>query len=379
MTASSCAWCGLDGLSRRCKRMLRAVSFSWCLIFLASSGGCDNDFGPPPPPGPPWVVFTTSNSPLVNNRINAIEGDAEGRMWFGTDGGASAFSGNWVTITDSLNFLTYDRDGNVYITRTVSSIVLGKDASLWFGLLGGGIRRFQFKAQTSIPWSRYDQNDGLVSNVVRKVARSLRDPGDLYFATPLGISRFTPSQTDPRVGEWTAFTIKNVPELMSNDVTTARANDNDDSFWFGTTTGVVVSASYELFIRWFDHTPPDNRYAITDITFDNSNNPWIGTVNGAWKHDLNTSTWIHYDHSSSKGTLPRGPVNVILVEKDATVWFGTNSGLVRLRDTVWQAFTAGNSLLPNDTVTALREDYRGNLWIGTIHGVAAYNEHGTSF
>jgi ligand-binding sensor domain-containing protein len=357
-----------------------SIGSSWApFVCLGLLLGCDNNFGPPPPPGPQWVVFTTSNSPLVNNRINTIEGDAEGRVWFGTDGGASAFSRNWLTITDSLNYLTYDRDGNVYITRTVSSIALGKDGSLWFGLLGGGIRRFQFNGQTTIPWARYDEDDGLVSNVVRKVTRSLRDPGDLYFATPLGISRFTPRQTDPRVGEWSTFTIKNVPELMSNDVTTACADDNDDSFWFGTTTGVVVSASYELFIRWADHTPPDNHYAITDISFDNGNNPWIGTFNGAWKHDLNAGTWIHYDHSSSKGSLPRGPVNVILIEKDATVWFGTNSGLVQMRDTVWQAFTAGNSSLPNDTITALREDYRGNLWIGTVHGVAAYNEHGTSF
>ena len=357
---------------------IRNILPLFSLALLLGGAGCKDEVGSSLPPGPPWIVLTTTNSPLVNNSINAIAEDAEGKIWFGTGGGASAFTKkSWVSIRDSLTFLTYKPPNLVYVENIVASIAIGKDHSVWFGLPGGGAARYNQNG--TMPWFRYREDQGLISNMIQKVAANRYDPGDIWFATSVGISRFYPSQTDPTLGEWTSFNVKNVPELTTDHISTVTMNNIDNSVWFGTQTGVVVNTSREVFFRWTDHSPPNNRYAITAISFDKYNNPWIGTTYGAWKHDLNLSTWINHTHESTGGKLPRSGINDLVVDGNMTVWFGTNAGLIQMKDTTWKSFSHLNSPLPNDTVRSLYLDSNGNLWIGTIKGVAAYREQGTKF
>jgi len=221
--------------------------FTVIVSILASQTGCKNLFPPAEPPGPPWVVFTTRNSPLAGDKVNAIAEDAEGNIWFGTDSGASAFTGkSWMSVRDQLTFLVYDNNSVAHPTKTVTSIVLDKKRNVWFGLLGGGAERYNPVGSGAV-WTRYLITDGYVYGI----AANLYDPGDVFFATSWGISRFTPSSTDPTIGEWGSITTDDIPELATNRMSFTVANANDNTVWFGTQKGTVIRT-------WYDEHRPDH-------------------------------------------------------------------------------------------------------------------------
>ncbi|HZY10542.1 MAG TPA: two-component regulator propeller domain-containing protein [Bacteroidota bacterium] len=327
--------------------------------------------------GPPWVVYNKSNSPLVDNKINAITIDSEGKVWFATNDGASHIrKQSWGSIKDSLNYFTYDAGGNVYITRTVTSIAQGKDGSLWFGLLGGGVRRFNKFSQTKV-WQSYAE-PSIASSFVQGVAAERLQVGDVWCVTLAGASRFIPSEFNPDQGVWYTYTTSNTSQLPSNQLRAVAVNPNDNSIWFGTHDGSVVS--YDGDIRWGAyHIPPPYDYPISSIAFDITNKIWVGRWEGASSFDPDLGIWTHYTYETTDRIIPHGPVRAVATDFYTTRWFGTNAGLIRLRDTTWTTFNRSNSPLPSDTVSALLYDTKGNLWIGTMNGVAVFNEQGTRF
>ena len=78
--------------------------------------------------------------------------------------------------------------------------------------------------------------------------------------------------------------------------------------------------------------------------------------------------------------MPAGEILAVTTDLGSTRWFGTDQGLVRLRDTTWTTFTMADiPELPGNVITALTYDKLGNLWIGTETGLAVFNETGTRF
>lgn len=354
---------------------MKVSLFTAVVCIVAFQAGCKNLFPPAEPPGPPWVAFTTGNSPLIGNKVNGIAEDAEGNIWFGTDSGASAFTGkSWMSIRTQLTYMVY-YNKIAYPAWTVTSIALDKKRNVWFGLMGGGAERYN-PVGSGAAWSRYSISDGYVY----AIAANLYDPGDVFFATSWGITRFTPSSTDPAIGEWGSITKDDIPELATNRISVAVANPTDNTVWFGTQKGTVIRTWYDILLRWGDRTPPGNSAPITSVAFDGKNNPWIATTRGAWYQNFRNDTWIEYSTSGAHGPLPYGPVNALAADrKKGRIWFGTVGGLASLEGGAWTIYNRGNSPLPGDTVQALYLDRRGNLWIGTTRGLAVYNENGTRF
>jgi ligand-binding sensor domain-containing protein len=76
-----------------------------------------------------WKVYNTQNG-LINNFVQAITIDNQGRLWFGTQGGISVFDGTtWssFTINDGLN------------SNNILSITVDKNNIVWMGTDNGVI------------------------------------------------------------------------------------------------------------------------------------------------------------------------------------------------------------------------------------------------
>src|SRR5437016_13038823 len=126
------------------------------LIFLVGfSSGCSSATGPPPPVSPDkWLVYRQTPGKLVNNYVNAFLLDNWLKIWMATNDGVSAFnSGTWASIRDSL--WSPSPSGQ---SHRVSCIVQGKDGSMWFGLTGGGVVRYNPFSTIQI-WRRYGSPD----------------------------------------------------------------------------------------------------------------------------------------------------------------------------------------------------------------------------
>jgi ligand-binding sensor domain-containing protein len=79
-----------------------------------------------------WTAFTTDDG-LVDNFVQAICGDKEGKIWFGTPAGISVFTGSsWVSYTTD----------NGLASNNILSIATDHDGIVWIGT-DAGITSYQ--------------------------------------------------------------------------------------------------------------------------------------------------------------------------------------------------------------------------------------------
>jgi len=338
-----------------------------------------DDGGAVTPPGPQWVTFTAQNSPLLSNRVSTIYVDGEGRVWIGTDQGASAFyRGSWSAIVDSLAFPVFSSSGTT-ISHQVAVITGGRDGSVWFGLEGGGVRRYIRGGGASQPWHRYE-SPTIPSDFVSSIG-AVRDkaPGDVWVGgVGQGVTRFVPQATNPELGVWYPSSTFN-PNLPSTNVYVISVNPLTYQPVFGTQNGIALyDDENNIWVSYI--IPATYRSPIITLAFDLSNTIWMGKWSGVSTYNRSTSDAVHYTNANTGGKLPPGFIHAIETDLHSTRWFGTDFGLARLEDTTWTTFThALVPDLPSDTIKTLMYDRAGNIWIGTPAGVAVYNQKGTRF
>jgi ligand-binding sensor domain-containing protein len=325
-----------------------------------------------PPPGPAWLTFKLPETPqLLDNKINALYADQSGRVWIATDSGANYFHrGSWGKIRDSLR---YSNDG-VTFHYAVNSIMSGKFSTIWFGLDGGGVKRYREGATRSV-WTTYFSE--ITYPVVQSIAADLVVNGDVWIATTFGVSRFIPSAADPEFGTW--FSYLGPAYLPSNQVYASTINFNDNTVWFGTQSGFALYN--DMLNDWTSFSfPPAYDYRINSMAFDRAGTLWMATVDGVTSFNKEGGVWNYYTSTNTGGKLPPGEIHAVTTDLGTTRWFGSDHGLVRLSDTTWTTFTTATTPeLPSNTITALAYDRMGNLWIGTKQGIAVFNPDGTRF
>jgi len=127
------------------------------------------------------VYFNDKNDPssIGGNEIWSIFKDSKGRLWFGTQNGVSLLN------QDTHTFSSYN-------TNFVYSIHEGISGKLWLGSRKGlhSIKTDSISDLTNdaIEIRRYDQNDGLPSNMIYSIQED--DKGNLWISTEYGISKF---------------------------------------------------------------------------------------------------------------------------------------------------------------------------------------------
>jgi ligand-binding sensor domain-containing protein len=328
-----------------------------------------------PPPGPPWVTIARSTTPqLLDNKINSLNIDQSGRVWIATDSGANYFhKGVWGRIRDSLRYSAFSTGGTIdkYVIRYIEP---GKQASIWFGLDGGGVRRWREGATRSV-WQTYRIPD-LTFDVAQSISADKLVNGDVWVATTFGVSRFIPSVANPEFGTWHRYYS---PDLPSNQVYASAINPFTNRVWFGTQDGFGMYD--DMLGDWtaFD-LPPVFNYKINSMTFDGSGTLWLAKLEGVTSFNLQMGEWHHYDNLNTGGMLPAGAIHAVTTDMVTTRWFGTDQGLVRFSDSTWTTFNMSNTPeLPDNVVTSVIYDKMGNLWVGTEKGLAIFNPEGTRF
>jgi ligand-binding sensor domain-containing protein/signal transduction histidine kinase/DNA-binding response OmpR family regulator len=149
--------------------------------------------------------------------------------------------------------------------------------------------------------------------------------------------------------------------------------------WFGSEDGLNQFDGYRFSVYRpviGDSTSLCGNF-ITSILEDRSGNLWIGTANGG----LNLFNRHHrafvrcLDDSSPKTTAKKRSVHCMLEDRKGRLWIGSDDGLdlvdaAHRRYLQYPPLRAFQDSLPAANVTALFEDIRGTLWIGTVgHGL----------
>ena len=100
-------------------------------------------------------------------------------------------------------------------------------------------------------------------------------------------------------------------------------------------------------------------------TFQDSNDDiWIGTMN----YGLYRLSSRGLEHLDDKDGLPHNRVSIIYQDQENSIWVGTNSGLLRLREAPFVTLTTKQGLQGNYIRTVMSHD-NGSLWVGSSKGL----------
>ena len=219
-------------------------------------------------------------------------------------------------FSQQFNFHNYSVKDGVAQSQ-VYSLLQDSRGYLWMGTRGGGISRFD-----GMNFKTFTVNDGLINNYV--------------------------------------FCIK---------------EDSEHILWIGTNSG--LSRYNGIDFTNYQPAYDSSQVWIQDIDFDKKGRKWLATNSGVqYLNNKNGFTNVT-DLLKEKRTV----VNAIHVDKTGNIWYGNGEGLYKI--------TENNGIFSskhydkeqgfmNNSITSIKEDQKGNLWIGT-YGDGVYEYNGKRF
>jgi signal transduction histidine kinase/streptogramin lyase len=267
---------------------------------------------------------------LPQDTVTAIAQTADGYLWLGTDEGLARF--------DGYEFSLFSDVTGALPSNSITALTVGGDGSLWIGTTNGLVHFAKKKA------SIYTTANGLPHNSID--ALCVDHTGSVWIVAGGRLARFDGN-------EFTVFPQgKGIP-------TTVRTvyEDPHQTLWVGG-LGRVVRFADGKFVPVIDGVTLAGTL-ITQLIADGQNNLWISGSLGI----LQRSPQGKIRKFDRRDGLPDPFVRTLSLDRDGTLWAGTNSGLARLRADRFM------SEGPGDLIRCLLEDREGDLWVGANNGL----------
>ncbi len=320
---------------------------------------------PMPAAGEGFSTYTTKNSSLVSNVVNALAIDGQDRVWVGTSRGVSVLSpsGEWTSyqiansglLDDRINALAIDGQDRVWMGTGYGVAVLASDGT-W--------KTYYTRDDTGL--SNQTIEDLLVDSQDRVwTAKGCYDSCDAL--SVLGSD-----------GKWTTYNTKNSD--LANDMIHGLAMDKQGRVWMTTYDGVSVLAPNN---QWTNYTKADlgltnDDVWLSDLDVDEQGRVWIGSYS-PWTGSYGYGIIMLAPNGSSTVYTIDNPdptsndILALLIDEEGRVWAGTGVGLSVLSpDGRWESYTYENSDIPEGAINSLAMDNSGRLWIGTDAGLGVF-------
>ena len=343
---------------------------------------------------------------LFASDVTAVFEDTDGTVWVGTMGGGlrRLVPGGGVAVyTAALD------DPASLASDEVTDLFEDRQGVLWVATYDG-LDRFD-RARDTASRIRHDDRrpTSLASNTVLSVL--VADDGELYVGT---------GRTLDRSADGRSFEHLRVPasDVRNGTQVTALHQDRAGAVWAGTRgAGLLRVTAGGLDPAPF--TSPTGRPAVTALLEAEDGRFWIGTAaRGLALYDRSTGDAQFFGArrartGAAQGGLPEGArIRSLAETRGGVVWVGTEAGLCRFDDadggafsclpgvagatvyalwadgaTLWagtdgglvrvgaggvERYTAAATDLPGDDVYAVVPDDTGTLWLATSGGIARF-------
>lgn len=313
-------------------------------------------------------LSTQDGQPGPAGIIRALQDDAEGNVWIGTDNGLLIFDLQKGRIRSVITDASRRYALN---DKYVFSLCRDRQDNMWVGTYYGGVNVHYASNQGFEQFGQTGLHETLEGKIVRDIVPG--QDGALWFGLEnrgiVGIPR--PGRPVMALNESTR------PALLGDQIQ-GLAVAPDGALWIG---------SYNLGINYYNpgtgemrhltHDPDNPKSlssnAVNNVLVDRRGRVWVGTnMGGLNRYDPASGGFIKYRFSAG-GAKPRGlnsdQIATLYEDRSGKIWVGTTTGLNRYdeRQDRFVAYsglgraTAGQGLY----VTAIFEDKRGGLWIGS--------------
>ncbi len=311
---------------------------------------------------------TRTEKPISDGIVIAIAKTPDGAIWAGTMNGLNRIEpGSW----DITTYYHSDSDPDSLLHDTVRSLLVDQQGRLWVGSYGG-LDLFDPETESFVHFKAEKGNPrSIQSSYIMALAE---DPsGSLWIGTwDGGVSLFNPG---------TGVVTEQIP-LEENVYLLC---PGEDSLWIGTWGGGLLkrnSAGGQIISYEGDSDDPYkmNHGIIYSFLKDRTGLYWIGT-NGGGINILNPNKRdFRFISKNSRYPLVEDIVRTILIDTNRDFWIGTYSnGVWRIpgRNSSssyrnWMPSEEAGSLAHRN-VSAMAEDSKGNIWVGSLGGLDRYN------
>ncbi|MGE5342563.1 MAG: two-component regulator propeller domain-containing protein [Candidatus Omnitrophota bacterium] len=279
--------------------------------------------------------------------------DRSRNLWIGTDGGGLTRMENGVFSTLSV------RDG--LAAGYVSCICEDREGSLWVGTLDGGLHQLR-----NSNFTIYTSREGLSDNFIQCV---LQDRiGNLWIGTMNGLNRLKLNGETRGTGSVASISAMNQGPLTNNSVVCLH-EDPGGSLWIGTWGGLYRFNNGRLTVWTPKDGLCDNR--INCIGGDRNGDIWVGTQGGLSRYNPATGKFWTY---TTRDGLSSNIIRFVFEDRHGSIRIGTNHGLNVLNDEKITPNPSSFGIFGNGNYffhTAY-EDQEGTLWFGTDSGLLRY-------
>jgi ligand-binding sensor domain-containing protein/signal transduction histidine kinase len=362
---------------------------------------------------------------ITNNWIYAISEDHDGNLWIGTKGGLFKYfqkQNVFRQINYQANFMhdvtvhSYDNiclnNGNILInTPPVISIydtkkdifshfrsnldydgavkdvkipvIEDRDGGIWIGS-AKGLSRFSLRTEEFSYFSFAGKNGNRETNV--NVSALFQDKKEMLWAgTSSGLFKYN---SELNTFEIARFKTSSSEEFIFEDYTIKTIlEDKNDNLLIGTEASglFVISEPLSDTAKIQNYTQENSTIRhnnVQSLLIDNSDNLWIGTLNGISKTDLKKSKFQLYRNSDSPNSinLLGNVIAGLYKNDDGIIWvgnWGQGLNLVNRETNEVEHFSTnhtGNHYFPNDFVHDIYKDNDGLIWLGTRDGILIYDK-----
>lgn len=201
--------------------------------------------------------------------------------------------------------------------------------------------------------TNYTSTDGLVDNSVNCLA--VDHNNHVWFGTKNGISKFDGTN-------WTTHNTTTDTGIISDNVTAICATADND-IWIGTNSGI----SHFNGTKWVKYSEKDGlgNNRVNSIIEGPNKKIWISENSGFTVMD--GSTWTTYSMTDG---LPFGGISDIAFDSSGAPWLGTSlGGIIHFNGTKFDTYDVNDGLVSN-VVNCIVVDKNQTKWIGTADGLA---------
>lgn len=228
---------------------------------------------------------------------------------------------------------------------------------------------------SNLKFENLDTTDGLSSSTCLEVFEDRE--GFLWFGTIDGLNKYNGYDFE------IYRNILDNPNSISNNRTTVIQEDNEGNLWIGTNNGLnFLNKRTNKFSRINLYKQlslaNSNKKIINDLLYDSINNHlWVATNNGAIKivledDNINAANFkfsYFINDESNFNSIDNNTVNSILMDKDQTIWIGTNGNHLNRYNAINNNFERVyiNSKKPYELNHIKKKffiDADGDFWIG---------------
>ncbi|AWW32848.1 hybrid sensor histidine kinase/response regulator [Echinicola strongylocentroti] len=217
-------------------------------------------------------------------------------------------------------------------------------------------------------------SDGFSLNSVNSIGQDQK--GLIWFGTRNGLMRYDGKELKVMRRE-----IGDTDKLRINDIYAIHV-DSARGIWMGTKSGLsIFDPKNHSSIDFEEETLSDMAISsrfVHDVLRISDHVVWIATKNGINVLNEKERKVAYYLHDETRPeTINSSFVNCLYQSSNGAIWVGSRSGLNKLEEVqgdelVFRDFTIkeGNKESPfSENVSSIKEDHKGNLWIGTHHGL----------